>query len=90
LLAQKKGAKKKAADFDADLFLTQPSRDQNRHLEHYFVQHFAPNNKQDGINRLCWVPHAVRVFKVHYESVLFGEFECIHILLYRSRMNMSG
>ena len=33
LLLQKKVAKKSRADFDAELFLSQPSLDQNRRLE---------------------------------------------------------
>jgi hypothetical protein len=66
LLAQKKGAKKKAADFDAEHLLSQPFPGQNRHDNLNLLEHFASNNEQDGMNCLCWTPDAECVLKISY------------------------
>jgi len=75
LLLQKKVAKKSRADFDAALSLFQPSRGQNRRSELNFLDHFASNNKQDGMNSSGCTPNAEWVFKMNYYRVLCGRFQ---------------
>jgi hypothetical protein len=69
LLAQKKGAKKKAADFDAEAvfrwtFLLPKSAQEMNSLEH-----IASNTKQDGMICLCCTTDAERVIKIIMRDV---------------------
>jgi hypothetical protein len=42
--------------------------------KHNCIDHFAPNNKQDGMNCFCCTLDADRVIKMNYATVLFGRF----------------
>ena len=66
-------SKESTADFDADLFLSQPSRGQNRRLELNSLVHFASINKQDGVKGLGYAPDAEWVLKMNYARVLGRE-----------------
>jgi hypothetical protein len=53
LLAQKKEGKKRAADFDAELFFPRPLLRQNRRWQLNFIEHLLSPTLQDGMKYFC-------------------------------------
>jgi hypothetical protein len=51
--AQKKEGKKRAADFDAELFFPRPLLRQNRRWQLNFIEHLLSPTLQDGMKYFC-------------------------------------